>query len=401
MPLTIPLRFNTRGERGEQGLRPFSQEWLAAPPELRAPPPRRMPELPAWMPSERILAAIMVMLLVLTTVITSGGGVPKTTASIAGPNAVAGIVDGGAQTPESAAAADETPDAAETEPSGAPATTDTASNPATTPDEAPAVGGTSEPGALLPRYRIVSYYGHPHTPEMGILGEYGPQDLLDQLMDEVAEWEAADPSRPVMPAFEVIASVAQNWETDDGTYLLYTDSETIQQYVDFTRENGILLILDLQIGRDTVINEIDRVREWLAEPHVQLALDPEFAMAEGQIPGEAIGSIDAKDVAVAQRELAEIVEEYDLPPKLLIVHKFEEDMITNVAKIKVVPGVQTVINFDGLGAPENKIEGYTLFLEEEPAEFAGIKLFYKEDDPLMMPADVLAFDRPPDVVIYD
>jgi len=123
-------------------------------------------------------------------------------------------------------------------------------------------------------------------------------------------------------------------------------------------------------------------------------------MPEGKIPGEVIGGIDATDVAVAQQELASIVEEYNLPPKVLIVHKFEEGMITNVDRIGQVPGVQTVIDFDGQGALNSKVEGYTLFLEEEPAEFAGIKLFYQIDDPLLQPEDLLAFDRPPDVVIY-
>jgi hypothetical protein len=199
----------------------------------------------------------------------------------------------------------------------------------------------------------------------------------------------------------MIASVAQNWPTDEGNYLLYTDADTIQSYVDFTKANNMLLILDVQVGHSTVEDEIERVREWLVEPHVHLAIDPEFVMGEGEIPGEVIGSIDASQVEVAQQMLAEIVAEYNLPPKVLIVHRFTENMITNAENIPSVAGVQTVIDFDGHGDPANKTANYELFLVDGPAEFAGFKLFYNEDlPPLMSPDDVVGMARPPDVVIY-
>lgn len=403
MPLTLPIRVGGRSARPAVGPRPFSQEWLATPPELRTPPPKRMPDLPPWVPSERVVAAILVMLLVLATVAFSGAGIPGTTAhvpstAVTQPNAGSGETPMLAFAPPTATTT-VTPEQTESAPT--PAQTPLAvGGPESAASESPAVNPNADPRALLPTYRIVSYYGHPHSNVMGILGEYTPDELLAQLKDEVAAYERADPSRPVLPAFEIIVSVAQNWPADDGTYLLHTDADTIQSYVDFTRDNGILLILDLQIGHSTVANEIDRVREWLAEPNVHLALDPEFAMPEGAVPGDVIGSLDAEDVAVAQQELASIVAEYGLPPKILIVHRFTENMITNADKIVPVDGVQTVIDFDGHGDPANKLAGYQLFLEEGPAEFAGFKLFYQQDDPLLTPDEVVGLGRPPDVVIY-
>jgi hypothetical protein len=104
---------------------------------------------------------------------------------------------------------------------------------------------------LLPANRILTYYGHPHDPNMGILGEYPKDDLLGLLRAEAANYEATDPSRPVIPAFEVIATVAQAEPTQGGQYLLDTDTETLVEYADFAEANGILLFLDLQIGRNT------------------------------------------------------------------------------------------------------------------------------------------------------
>jgi hypothetical protein len=361
-----------------------------------------MPTLPPWMPSERVIAAMLVMLLVLTSVVFGGGGAPKTTALVAVPTSVTQPAIGGgdsAQVVPLPPTMTPTPD-----PTQVPAqpvstvTTDQAA--VTTPAETTPVVDPNNPQGILPSYRVVSYYGHPHSKDMGILGEYDEQGLLAQLRDEAAAYEAADPSRPVMPAFELITSVAQNWPADDNTYLLHTDAETIQNYVDFTRDNGIILILDLQIGHSTVKAEVDKVSQWLKEPHVHLALDPEFAMADGQIPGDAIGSLDASDVAVAQQELANIVAANNLPPKMLIVHRFTENMITNADQITPVDGVQTVIDFDGFGDPGNKTAGYDLFINQAHVEHAGIKLFYQQDDPLMTPDDVVALDPSPDVVVY-
>jgi hypothetical protein len=284
-----------------------------------------------------------------------------------------------------------------TPPAGEPSPTQMAGLSITPAVQAPPAA--ADPRAILPRYRIVSYYGHPHSDQMGIVGEMSKEELLARLLEVAASFEAADPSRPVMPAIEVISSVAQNWPADNNTYLLHTDDSTIQEYVDFTAENNILLILDLQIGHSTVRAEIDRIEKWLLYPHVHLALDPEFAMPEGVIPGSSIGGVDAEDITYAQERLASLALDNDLPPKVLIVHQFYEGMIRNAETLAPVEGVQLIIEFDGFGAPANKIAGYNLFIRNRPIEFGGIKLFYKQDDPVMTPAELVALTPPPDLII--
>jgi hypothetical protein len=235
---------------------------------------------------------------------------------------------------------------------------------------------------------------------MGILGEYSMEELRDRLLEEAANYQAADPSRPVIPAFEVIATVAQRDPGADGTFILDTDKETIGEYVDFAAANDMLVFLDLQIGRGTVADEIEKVRPFLEEPHVHLALDPEFAIAEGEIPGEYIGELTAESIAYAQETLVAISEEQGIPPKVLIVHQFREDMIVGKDRIEPVPGVQLVLDADGYGAPELKTQVYNILVRDEPIEFAGIKLFYKQDKPVMTAAEILALTPSPDLIIY-
>jgi hypothetical protein len=254
--------------------------------------------------------------------------------------------------------------------------------------------------ALLPEHRIVVYYGHPHDPAMGIVGEYGIEQLTGILREEAASYAAADPSRPVIPALEVIATVAQRVPGSDGTYILDTDLETLTTYIDFAAEQGMLVILDLQVGRGTVADEIDKVRDLLTRPNVHLAIDPEFAVAEGEIPGEYIGSVTADSITYAQQVLAEISATHGIPPKILIVHQFREDMIQGKDQLTPVPGVQLVIDADGYGAPELKTAVYNFLVRNELIEFGGVKLFYRQDMPLMTPQEILALVPAPDVIIY-
>lgn len=348
---------------------------------------------PGWAPAEGILAAIVILALVLFTIPWGGVDLAKP-----GPG---NTVPAGEEIPTAIAQAQQTPPASETTVVAVPtATTEVVAPSPTANATEPAVAMAME-GAIFPEYRVLSYYGFPGVPEMGVLGEYEMSELLDLLRQQAAEYEQIDPSRPVKLAFEVIASVAQQWEGDDGDHLAYIGREQLQAYVDFTADNDILLILDMQFGRKTVQEEFSAVREFLLYPHVHLALDPEFAVDEGEVPSQVIGQIDAADVAYAQTELARLAEENNLPPKMLIVHQFTEDSITNREAIMAVPGVQFVLEVDGFGTPDQKRQTYAILTSGTAYEHYGFKLWYNlQDDPLMTPGEVLSLDPSPDLIIY-
>lgn len=255
-------------------------------------------------------------------------------------------------------------------------------------------------GAILPANRVLSFYGFPGNELMGILGEYEPERLLDLIHQQADAYAAIDDSRPIKMAFEVIASVAQRDAMADGSYLSYTSGDYIDEYAKFTRDNDLLLILDMQYGRRTTEQEIDAVIDWLAEPHVHIALDPEFAVKEGEVPGEVLGTIDAKDVTYAQKRLAKFCEDRGLPPKILMVHQFNLYSISNREKIKPVEGVQMVLEVDGWGPPDMKRDTYGVVANVKTIDYYGFKLWYEQDDPLMTEADVLALNPSPDVIIY-
>jgi hypothetical protein len=255
-------------------------------------------------------------------------------------------------------------------------------------------------GAIFPENRVLSYYGFPGNPYMGILGEYSKEDLLAKLQEQAAEYEAADSSRSWKLAFEVIASVAQADAGADGLYIMPTDPEVVQEYIDFTAANDLLLILDVQFGLDTVENELDRLRDYLRNPHVHPALDPEFMMKPGEQPGVHLGAINAEKVTYAQETVAKWAQEDGVPEKFLIVHQFNYYMIEDKENIGIVDGVQLVIDADGWGPPADKQASYDVVITQSPIQYNGIKNFYGQDDPLMSAAETMAFEPQPDLVIY-
>lgn len=234
-------------------------------------------------------------------------------------------------------------------------------------------------GAILPFERIIAYYGNFYSTRMGILGEYPRAEVLARLADTAAAWEAADPDTPVRQAIHYIAMVAQAEAGSDGMYRNVMPDEHIERAYSMAKEIDGILFLDLQVGLSTIERELPQFREYFTRPEVHLAIDPEFSMKSGDRPGTVIGSFDASDINFTIEWLSEIVRENQLPPKVLILHRFTQDMVQGYKDIKPTPEVQVVMHMDGWGSTELKTSTYRRVVEPEPIQFAGLKIFYKND----------------------
>ncbi len=260
-------------------------------------------------------------------------------------------------------------------------------------------------GALLPFNRIVAYYGNFYSTKMGILGQDPPPVMLQKLAATVKTWEAADPSTPVIPAVDYIVATAQGSAQSDGTYRLRMPAEQIQKAIDIGHQAHGIIFLDVQVGLSDLPRELPRLAPYLAQPDVHLALDPEFAMHNGVIPGHVIGTMDATDINYAANFLAKIVQENNLPPKILVVHRFTEAMVTGSSRITPLPEVQVIMDMDGWGFGAKKINTYLRVITQEPVQFAGFKLFYKNDlkppsTRMLTPQEVLSLQPSPIYIQY-
>ena len=264
----------------------------------------------------------------------------------------------------------------------------------------PVQGPEPLPGAMLPDNRIVAFYGNPKSSRMGILGQLAPAEMLAKLERTATEWAEADTTRGVMPALHLIATVAQGMPGPGGKYRLRHSDQTIERVLGWAEERGWIVFLDVQIGHSTVPDELPHLVKYLERPYVHLALDPEFAMKLGGIPGRRIGTLDADDVNYAVNLLAEIVAREHIPPKVLVVHRFTRRMLTNHDRITLDPRVQVVVDMDGFGTPRLKEDAYKFWIVPYPVQYTGFKLFFKNDKPMMTPAQVLELYPEPLYIQY-
>jgi hypothetical protein len=239
----------------------------------------------------------------------------------------------------------------------------------------PVKGPDPLPGSLLPGTRIVAYYGNPRSNAWGSWAGSRPTACSPARAHRATS--GGGQHRQVMPALHLIATVAQGKPGLGGKYRLRTGTAVIDTVARWAEERGWLLILDVQIGHSTVATELEPLVPYLRRPYVHLALDPEFAMKRGGIPGKRIGTLDAADVNVAVELLAKLVEEEKVPPKVLVVHRFTRRMLTNHDRIRLDPRVQVVIDMDGFG--ESWTQEPTAPDRASSIQYTGFKLFYKND----------------------
>ena len=261
------------------------------------------------------------------------------------------------------------------------------------------------PDAILPFKRIVAYYGNLYSTKMGVLGEYPESEMLQKLEAEVKKWEEADPTTPVVPALHYITIVAQGSPGQDGKYRFRMSDTEIDKVLKMAEKINAIIFLDFQVGFSTLDKELSQYEKYFKLPNVHLGIDPEFSMKGNIRPGKVVGTYDAVDINFASNFLAKIVKENNLPPKILVIHRYTQKMVTNYKQIKTLPEVQIVMNMDGWGGAAKKINTYQQFIYKEPVQFTGFKLFYKNDiftagTALMTPNDLLKLNPQPIYIQY-
>ncbi|RLC58919.1 MAG: hypothetical protein DRI30_01800 [Chloroflexi bacterium] len=256
---------------------------------------------------------------------------------------------------------------------------------------APLVGGD-----FMRANQLLTYYGSPDAVTLGILGQLEPDALVTRLKEHARTYDELNGFRGIQAGLHMIYATAQAYPGEDGLYIRRVADETLEEYVRLACDNGLFLFLDLQLGRADMETEIEKLLPYLRNTQVHLSLDPEFAMTTDQVPGQQIGHLDAAQINRAQQILDDLIAEHNLGDKILVVHQFQESMITNKDDIESFRRVRLVIDMDGFGPGDATLAKFELF--SAPAEYGGIKLFFEQDDPLLSEEEVLKVR--PDLIIY-
>lgn len=237
------------------------------------------------------------------------------------------------------------------------------------------------PGAVLPFNRVVAYYGNLYSNRMGALGKWPKGEMIPKLLAEVKKWNDADSVIKAIPALHYICVTAQGSPGKDNKWRFRMPHHQIDTVLNWAKEINALVFVDVQVALSDLQSEIPLLEKYLAMPNVHLGIDPEFAMLPkgGKRPGSVIGTMDAKDINYVSNYLAGLVKQHNIPPKILVVHRFTQGMVTNYQQIKLQPEVQIVIDMDGWGYPAKKVGTYRNWIFSQPIHFTGFKLFYVND----------------------
>ncbi|MDY0404096.1 hypothetical protein P5G51_000520 [Virgibacillus sp. 179-BFC.A HS] len=259
---------------------------------------------------------------------------------------------------------------------------------------------TDQTNGPLKKNRLVAFYGTPLSENMGILGAYPPKEMMAKLKEHAQAYSDLDPERPAIPTIELIATVAQRSPGPDGLYVTPPNDKVIKEYVKLAKENHALLLLDVQLGRASVMQAVKEVEEYLKLPYVHLAIDTEYSVGKGQVPGVDLGHVEGADIQEAVEYVDQLVTANNLPDKVVLVHQFGNGIVRNKEKIHPTNHVEVPLNYDGFGDANIKMSAYGKLVRQQPIQYGGFKLFTKNDKPLLTPKQVLQLDPAPAIVNY-
>ncbi|SHN50706.1 hypothetical protein SAMN05660350_00215 [Geodermatophilus obscurus] len=268
-----------------------------------------------------------------------------------------------------------------------------------------AAAGEQLPGGgqlLFPQHFLVALYGSPGTGALGVLGEQDLAASIERARAHAADYEPLVQDATVVPAFEVIATVASSVAGPDGNYSTELPVEELRPWVEAAGEAGMYVVIDLQPGRTDFRTQAEQYRSLLELPHVGLALDPEWRLGPGEVHLTQIGSVSIDEVNGVVSWLADLTRANALPQKLLLLHQFRVDMIPDRDRLDTSRDeLALMVHADGQGGQGDKQATWRTLRQTEPEEVAwGWKNFYDEDVPMLTPEQTVEVEPRPDLISY-
>lgn len=254
---------------------------------------------------------------------------------------------------------------------------------------------------LLTNNTIVAFYGHPFSQKMGILGLYSKEEIAARVKIYAHDYDAVNGTDGAIPAYYIIYGTC--WP---GGEIGYLKDSVLEEYINYAQSQGMLVFVDHQIGKYSVKASMQKILPFLKYPNVHLAIDPEWRTLT---PMKEIGSITAEELNQAQQIMQDYIIANNIPGiRMLVVHQFHEKMISNRDRVRAdLDRVLLVHTADGFGSPALKKSTYSLNSKATNMPVKGFKLFFKSDfplagwdNPLLSPAEVMALEPRPGLIIY-
>src|SRR5690606_34343336 len=239
------------------------------------------------------------------------------------------------------------------------------------------------------------------TGALGLLGEQDLDASIARAKAFAGEYQVLT-DEPVVPAFEIIVTIASAGAGDDGQYSRRLPPESFVPWVEAARDAGVYVVLDLQPGRTDFLTQAKQYEALLRYPNVGLALDPEWRLEPDQVHLRQIGSVGIDEVNTVVTWLADLTREHALPQKLLVLHQFSLRMISERERLDTSRDeLSLMIHVDGQGTQPAKQGTWRTLRAGAPDVWWGWKNFVDEDLPMLTPTQTYEqVDPLPQLVTY-
>jgi hypothetical protein len=240
---------------------------------------------------------------------------------------------------------------------------------------------------------------------LSAFGRLGVGDLDARVRELEKRGASYADGRRIMPVLELVTVIAHPKPGKDGDYSQRVGDATIKRYLAAARRHRALLLLNIQPGRARFLDVVKELEPWLRQPDVGVALDPEWAVQKGQVPGQVYGSTTGAVLDSVARYLDSLVQRYDLPQKVMVFHQVAAQVVRHQSAVKEHPGVVVIKSVDGIGSRAQKTATWTKLVKGLPMSIhPGFKLFFDEDarhGKVMTPSQVLALTPEPEYILFE
>jgi hypothetical protein len=257
------------------------------------------------------------------------------------------------------------------------------------------------PPSILRDNQLIVYYGTPLSSQLGILGALSPEDAAASVAAHARTYDELNgDALGAAGALDIIYAMAQAEPTENGLYIRKLPDEEIRRYIALAEQHDLQVMLDLQIGRASILDEVRAIEPFLLNPRVHVAIDPEYAVGPYGVPIETPGQISGDEINAVQDYLRSLVEVHGLPPKVLVIHQYMDATVVDGDRVLPSEDVDLVVNMDAFGDTVEKQRKYEFFAAKSYSRNDGFNVFLEHDHNVMSELDILRLSPVPRVIFY-
>ncbi|MEV7963556.1 hypothetical protein [Oerskovia paurometabola] len=152
-----------------------------------------------------------------------------------------------------------------------------------------------------------------------------------------------------VPTVELVVTESSGAAGKDGNYSTELAVEAVRPAVQAALDAGQQVLLEIQPGRATFADQVERYADLLALPGVGVSLDLDARRAGGTVKKD--GEVPAEEINEVVSSLESLVKAKALPQKLLVVHASTPRSVTNMgALVTTSDSVVVVVHSDVAGS---------------------------------------------------